>query len=260
MRSDDAIELAYLEGKRAWPTLAAPWQRFAEMVLASAPPEDKLSLHAGDLYLACAAGDRDRQAVEIIDRDLIAPLRSHLRRFASSAEDMLQVVRQRLFTGAHPRIATYAPIAPLRNWIKVVAIRAAIDYQRAEQARQTPSDPLAASLIQAGGPDAATVAMKRQYKGELEAALRSELAVLSQRDRAVLRLHLVDNVSVERIAIMYGVHRVTVARWIWKAGEDLLAALRAHFRDRFRVLPPELDSLAALLQSEISLDLPQLLS
>jgi RNA polymerase sigma-70 factor (ECF subfamily) len=262
MLSDESIEIAYLQGQRAWPMLPAAWHRFTEAVLAAAPSEAKLLEHAADLYLASAACAGDAQALQIIDRDHIAPLRRRLRPFSSptsSVDDVLQIVRQRLFTGAPPRIAAYAPTAPLRQWIRVVAVRAAIDHQRAERSRRAPADLLAEGGVRPAGADAATVAMKRQYKAELEAALRSNLALLAQRDRAILRLHLVDNVSVEKIAVMYGVHRITVARWIWKAGEELLEGLRAHFRDRFRVLPPELDSLAALLQSEISLDLPRLL-
>ena len=51
----------------------------------------------------------------------------------------------------------------------------------------------------------------------------------------MLRLHLVEGMSLKAIASARGVHRVTVARWVWNAGEILLEGLRRHFSERGRV-------------------------
>jgi RNA polymerase sigma-70 factor, ECF subfamily len=102
--------------------------------------------------------------------------------------------------------------------------------------------------------------MKVEYKREMEPAIRKLVPQLSAGDRAVLRLHFVEGVSVDKIAASYGVHRVTVARWVWNAGEALLDALRARFREKFGTVPAEFDSLARLARSQLSVDLAGLLA
>ena len=76
----------------------------------------------------------------------------------------------------------------------------------------------------------------------------------------MLRLHLIEGLSIEAIARDRGVHRVTVARWVWSAGELLLEGLRRHFKQEYGMVPSECESLAHLIRSQLSLDLPRLLT
>lgn len=50
-------------------------------------------------------------------------------------------------------------------------------------------------------------------------AIEDAAAELAPRDRALLRLHLVERASIDDIAALYRVHRATVARWIQSARE-----------------------------------------
>jgi RNA polymerase sigma-70 factor, ECF subfamily len=215
-----------------------------------------------DFYLACAAGDGNHEAVRIIEERFIARLPARIRRLGSAADkvnDVLQTVRERLFAGDAPRIRAYNGAGPLEQWIKVVAIRTAIDLHRTDQAVPR----LEGAWLETLDPvdaDASARLMKAEYKCEIEAAIRDLVALLSQRDRAILRLHIVEGVSIEKIAASYGVHRVTVARWVWTAGEHLLDGLRQRFREKYGIVPPEFDSLARLARSQLSVDLAGLLA
>jgi RNA polymerase sigma-70 factor (ECF subfamily) len=173
--------------------------------------------------------------------------------------DVLQTVRERLFAGLAPRIGAYNAAGPLEQWIKVVAIRTAIDMHRKEAAAPRAESAWLETVVRAGG-DATALLMRAEYKSELEIAIREQVAALSARDRAVLRLHVLEGVSIEKIAISYGVHRVTVARWVWTAGEGMLDGLRQRFQERFGIVPHELDSLARLARSQLSLNLAELLA
>jgi RNA polymerase sigma-70 factor, ECF subfamily len=223
---------------------------------------DGLRQWGGDVYLACAAGAGDHAAVRAIEERFIARLPARIRRLGAAGErvgDILQTVRERLFSGAVPRIRAYNGAGPLEQWIKVVAIRTAIDQHRSDKSIPR----VEAAWLETIAPseaDASALMMKVEYKREMEAAIRELLPQLSARDRAVLRLHVLEGVSVEKIAASYGVHRVTVARWVWTAGETLLDALRARFRDRFGIVPGEFDSLARLARSQLSVDLAALLA
>jgi hypothetical protein len=75
----------------------------------------------------------------------------------------------------------------------------------------------------------------------------------------VLRLHFLENESVDSIARRMGVHRVTVARWLWASGEQVLGNLRQRFHDDFGVVAPDFDSLVRLVRSTMTVDLRDLL-
>jgi hypothetical protein len=46
---------------------------------------------------------------------------------------------------------------------------------------------------------------------------------------------------------------------VWTAGEGILDGLRQRFHERFGIVPHELDSLARLARSQLSLNLRELL-
>ncbi len=255
------IDAAYQAGVAQWPGVEIELGAFADAVHDVGVAEEGLRAWAGDFYLACAAGQGDANAVAIIDERFVCRLEARIRRLGSGAatSDVLQSIRERLFAGARPRLRSYNAVGPLEQWIKVVAIRIAIDLHRARPSGGATEVPLE---IDAAGhnPDACTVLAKAQLKKAFEEALRTELTSLGKRDRTVLRLHVVEGVSIEKIAAAYGVHRVTVARWIWTAGEVVLEGLRRHFESRYGIVPSECDSMAHLVRSNLSLDLPRLLS
>src|SRR6478609_2163828 len=128
MSSDDKIEQAYAKAKLVCPAVEVTLDEFREA-------STRVGVHdfetwASDLYLTCAASRGDGVAIRHIDERFIATLTGRIRRLGASPEeiaDVLQVVRERLFTGNTPRIKTYNATVSLAQWIKVIAIRAAID-------------------------------------------------------------------------------------------------------------------------------------
>jgi RNA polymerase sigma-70 factor, ECF subfamily len=262
MPSDSEIAAAYREAADLWsPAVSVTIERFGDMVYAAAVSGDGLRQWGTDLYLACAAGNGNHAAVRVIEERYIARLPARIRRLGAASEnvgDVLQTVRERLFSGQLPRIRAYNGAGPLEQWIKVVAIRTAIDLHRTDKSIPR----VEGAWLETVAPvesDASALMMKVEYKREMEVAIRELVTQLSARDRAILRLHVVEGVSVEKIAASYGVHRVTVARWVWNAGETLLDALRARFREKFGIVPGEFDSLARLARSQLSIDLAALL-
>jgi RNA polymerase sigma-70 factor, ECF subfamily len=261
--SDGEIAAAHREAAELWaPAVSVPIERFGDMITGAAVTAECLRQWGTDLYLACAAGSGNDAAVRVIEERFIARLPARIRRLGATSEnvgDILQTVRERLFSGEVPRIRAYNGAGPLEQWIKVVAIRTAIDQHRTAKSIPRVEGAWLETVAPPDG-DASALMMKVEYKREMEAAIRELVPQLSARDRAVLRLHVVEGVSIEKIAASYGVHRVTVARWVWTAGETLMDALRARFRERFGIVPGEFDSLARLARSQLSIDLAGLLA
>jgi RNA polymerase sigma-70 factor (ECF subfamily) len=255
------VEQAYEAGKSVWPGVGLGLEEFAARAREVVVSEDGLLSWPGDFYLACAAGAGDAAAVAAVDARFVTPLSGRLRRLGSRTDDLpdvLQAIRERLFAGPRPRIRAYNASAPLERWIKVVAVRAAIDLHRSEAATRRG----AALLVDeppAIAADPATDFTRQRYKTEFERVLRMKLCELPPRDRTVLRLHVIDGVSIEKIAVAHGVHRVTVARWVWKAGEIVLEGVRRHFKEQHGMVSVECDSLVQALTSQISLSLAHLL-
>jgi RNA polymerase sigma-70 factor (ECF subfamily) len=260
--SDADVAAAHQRAKATWSVIALSRERFSARASELQVSQAGLETWAGDFYLACAAGDADPAAIRIIDQSFIARLAGRIRRLGGNtddASDVLQAVRERLFSGTRPRIRAYDAGGPLEQWIKVVAIRTAIDRHRVEsRARRVVGEPQ--DVDGSGNRDPAETLFKVRYRAEFATVLKTQIALLSERDRSVLRLHLLEGVSIDSIASDRGVHRVTVARWIWNAGEILLEGLQSYFKERYGMVPSECDSLAHLIRSQLSLDLPRLLT
>jgi len=262
MPSENEIAAAHREAAKLWPDISVSLERYVEMLHSTGVATQNLQQWGGDLYLACAAGVGDHAAVRVIEERFISRLPARIRRLGSATDkvsDVLQTVRERLFSGDVPRIRAYNGAGPLEQWIKVVAIRTAIDLHRTDQSIPRVEGAWLETVTPRDA-DVSALMAKVEYKRELELAIQELIGRLSPRDRAILRLHVVEGVSIEKIAASYGVHRVTVARWVWTAGETLLDGLRSRFREKFGIVPPEFDSMARMARSQLSIDLAGLLA
>jgi RNA polymerase sigma-70 factor (ECF subfamily) len=259
MSLETEVEQAYEEGKRMWPDVTLTLAQFRDGSIEAGVKA--FGAWAGDFYLARAAVNGDTAALRHIDA-VISTLSPRIRRLGTpphAVPDVLQAVRERLFSGQSPRIRRYDATTALAQWTKVVAIRVAIDLHRREVVvARLPGLALSYDEV-ASGNDAEAQVMREEYRTEFERALREVLGTLEQRDRTVMRLHLAEQVDVDRIATMYRVHRMTVTRWIRNAGEIVLAGLRKHFRERFGIELMDFDSMARLVRSRLSLNLGSLL-
>lgn len=98
-----------------------------------------------------------------------------------------------------------------------------------------------------------------RYLDDFEQSLKEALGRAPEQDRAVLRLHMVNNVSVEKIGKMLGVAQSTASRWLAKARENVLADLKSTLQQRLGIASAEIQSLADLLASRLDLSMSQLL-
>ncbi|MFP2905630.1 sigma-70 family RNA polymerase sigma factor, partial [Pyxidicoccus sp. 3LFB2] len=105
-------------------------------------------------------------------------------------------------------MAEYDGRGPLVAWVRTVALRLALTELRERAVR--PAGDVESRLLPAV--DASFEALKHRHREDFEAALRAALAALEPRERAILRLHLVEGVGVEDIGRVHGVSRATMTR------------------------------------------------
>lgn len=251
-------------GCAAWPTLSVSAEEFVSYLAERMPPHERVveqalrRLPVADLYLACACVRGDESALAAFDQYCLTGVDKVLARVAPglSADDVRQVVRQKLFVGAgksSPKIGEYSGLGDLRSWVRMVVVRAAISLRRKGQ-REVPCEDLAlANAAFDQNPELNLI--KRMYRTEFNRAFEEAVEALSPRERNLLRQHLVDHLNIDQIGMLYRVHRVTAARWLTKARRSLIAALRKLLMKRLRVDQSELKSIMKLIQSQVDVSI-----
>jgi RNA polymerase sigma-70 factor len=104
----------------------------------------------------------------------------------------------------------------------------------------------------AAGPSPELAYFKLRYGSEFRDAFRASLQCTSSRDRALLRLHFIDDLSTAALAEMYGVSRWTVRRWIDETCAQILEATSKELAQRLGLPPAELTTFVRALESQIA--------
>jgi RNA polymerase sigma-70 factor (ECF subfamily) len=176
---------------------------------------------------------------------------------------VLGSLRARLFVGsgeAPPRIATYSGRGPIAGWLKVAAVRLAVDELRAT--RGSPERSVDVEVLERLAPVATEpelAYLRARYQAAFEDALKQALTALTPQQRTLLRLHYVDRVAVEKLGRMNGVHGSTISRWIASARATLLVEARRLVGVTFAVSDSEYESLLRVVRSGLHLSLARLL-
>lgn len=216
-----------------------------------------------DLYLACACGRGDAAAVAAFDRTFrphVVEIIGRMKESPAFGDDVFQAMSEKLFVatnGAPAKIAEYGGRASLRGWLTTVAKRTALNLRRRKvDQRGDDGNAAEAGVVDFAGRDAPEMALlKLRFKGEFEAAIRVALARLPAKERALLLMHLVDGVTLPRLAAMHGVSRATVARRLASARDALCDETRRELRERAQLTSSEYDSIAALVRSQIEVSI-----
>jgi RNA polymerase sigma-70 factor (ECF subfamily) len=262
--SDPALEEFLRAGQRAWPAVVLPPEALAAH-LARLAAEDGRSMadraaHAADLYLACACAEGLAPAIAAFDRGYLSRVADFVARTDSSPEfasEVRQDLRNRLLVAAHgqrPRIARFSGRGPLGGWVRVAAVRVAVDSKRAA-GRGGAGASIEGVPDVADGSDPDVQIVKSRYASQYQAALAEAWSHLSTRERNLLRLYYVDGSSIDRLAVHYGVHRATAARWVTAARASLLERVRGLLSARLKLTPAELDSVTNIVGGELHLSI-----
>jgi RNA polymerase sigma-70 factor, ECF subfamily len=262
----DPIEPMWRAGCDAWPGVELSLEHFRGHVegllgddgLTAAP------LHGSDLFLACACASGDPAALRAFEQHILPATTPALRRLDSSpafADEVRQRVRERLFVaepGGAPRIAAYAGRGPLATWVRVTAVRTALNL-RGSRDREAPTTESQLAAIAPAVDDPSLRHLKERFAVEFRAALARACEKLADRDRTVLRLRFIDELNIDQIGAIYAVHRATVARWIARIRDELFAGTREELRAVLKLDDDEFDSLLRLAHSQLDLSISAVL-
>jgi RNA polymerase sigma-70 factor (ECF subfamily) len=248
----------------AWPTVELSPEQFVSHLARHIPANDPIEstlarMHTDDLYLACACALGEKNAIFNFEQHCLAGLDSTLRRYRGRSDlvdEVKQRVRDRALVGdpGPPRIHGYSGRGDLRGWVRVMAVREAIDLMR-RSCREAPIDDDTPLHAFATPGDADLEHTKRYYSEEFKQAFSAALRGLPARDQTLLRQHVTDGLSIDQLGALYHMHRATAARNLQRARDALLDATRAQLASRLAVGPRELDSILRLVRSRLEVTL-----
>ncbi|NVJ09910.1 sigma-70 family RNA polymerase sigma factor [Myxococcus sp. AM001] len=272
LRSAPALEALLTElldtGRAAWPTVtlapAALLRHVGRHLRTEGTPLEALEqLHAADVYLACACAQGEPQALQLFEKHVLQKVAARLSRHLTAlVDEVLQVTRQRLLLGVHggaPKIAEYSGRGSLGGWVRIVASRVGGELlEQADRHEQTSTPPEALEqLLSRDDPERDV--LQAHSRQALSESLQAALATLSERERALLRLHHLHGLTMDRIATLYAEPRSSVARHVAQARERLLKGTHRELATRLKLDGREVESLLGLVQSRLDLSLHRLM-
>lgn len=266
----EALLRGHLEaGQTAWPSVPLPPEAFMRHLARHLPPDDTLAqalhqLHAADLYLACACAAGDAQALLAFEQHVLKKVPSRLGQLsASTVDEVLQVLRQRLLmsaSGTAPKIADYAGRGPLAGWVRISAVRVAGELASQEGRQELFGEPPESLERMLSPEDPERGLARADSRQALTESLQAALARLTERERALLRMHHIHGLTMDRLATMYGEPRSSVARRVVQARERLLKLTRLELSSRLKLEDRELESLLGWVGSRLDVSLHRLMS
>lgn len=161
--------------------------------------------------------------------------------------------------GTPPKLAQYTGRGPLLGWLRVIAVREALQDRRKSRRERVRDD---AAMLD-GGPTSVAVEialLRERFGASFRESVHAAIRRLTPEQRTLLRFHTRDGLTIDQLAPMLGVHRATAARRLEKARADALAHTRAILREKHGLSESEARSLCIALASQVDISIGKALS
>jgi len=265
-----ALAALVAQARDRWAELALPVADYVAHVAVRIADEPALDeqlarIAAADLWLACACCRGDSRAIAAFERAYAPEIKSALRRLRDQPllpDDFRQLLRHRLFVGdgaGGPAIERYSGHGNLGAWVRVTALRTALNATRNKPRPDQPTDDEELFELGPSPEDPELDHLKRTYRDAFRRAFLDTVAALQAGERTLLRQSVVHGLTVRELARMHGVHHATIARRIAAARDQIVAGTRSILAERLAVSPRELDSIMMLIQSRLEVSLSRAL-
>lgn len=255
------VDEAFRAGQLAWPGLKLSREAFAERLQRLEVDPQDLAARGSDLYLAAACAAHEPAAVFLFERAFLVPVPRQLGRVAlrdHEEDELRQQLRVKLLVGPQAKIAEYRGSGPLGAWVRVCALRLALDLKLAPEVSKR-ADGRALDALVGSSPEAESLLDTEQHREVFQEALKESLDMLSSREKTLLRLHFIDGMTIDALGVLFCVHRATAARWLVAIRTRVMDHLRERLSKQLGTSPSEAQSLVRLLRSQAQVSIDRLL-
>ncbi len=267
-----ALELALAQavaaGRGAWPDLDVQAEDFVVFTAERLAEEEEVVEALAkrcieDLYLAFGCIGGDPAALKGFETHCLNAVEGAVRRIDASpafVDEVKQVVRVGLLVppaDGQPKLASYRGVGKLRSWVQVTAVRSALELRRKSRPQDARDDE---ELVEAAdlGDDPELKHIKELYRKEFRMAFQQALHSLESQERNVLRMYLVEGLTIDQIGAVYHVHRATAARRVASAREKLLGETRRRLVNALNLNTRQFESMMNVIRSHLDLSLDRL--
>lgn len=260
---EDALCRLVTTAEQSWPDLKLSAAIFVQHIAECTRGKQLLSeslatLHSSDLYLACACVQRWPQALRLLDKHFLSHVPAWVFRIQagnSFSDEVSQILREKLLVSP-ARIAEYSGRGPLLSWLRIAALRVAIDLHRKMNPKQSTSDDDPAEQLVCIAPSAEVEYLKARYHGILSDALREALSFLSDEEHNLVQLYYTDGLPMEQIAALFGVNRSTIKRRLDGTCSRLQKDIKQYLHQHIQLTSAQLRSLVNQLLSRFEMTTP----
>lgn len=258
---DARLRESYVAGQQNYPSIgltAVEYIGYLVPRLGSVGRIEELAL--ADLFLCAACAKGEHGAISAFEQTHFPPLTQSLRSHGVTEEDIqevLQHLRTMLFVRAESgrtKLTEYSGRAKLISWLRVVAMNTLHNRRRSDVRRRSRTERSASSLVDAI-PDLEISILKTWQRSQIERIIERSIRSLSVENRRLLRFHFVDLLSIDKLALLHGVHRATIARRIVRAMGELRDKVQRALMDELDLDVHEYESLLRFVRSQIELSL-----
>jgi RNA polymerase sigma-70 factor (ECF subfamily) len=255
------LDGAYDAGLAAWPGVNLDKAVFAQRVTELEVDAATLEQRGPDLFLATACAHNDAAAIGFFERAFLTSVTRQLGRVAlspSEEDELRQRLRVKLLVGPQPKILEYRGSGPLGAWVRVCALRLALDLNAAPEVLRR-NDHQALDALMASTPGGEVMLDSEHHRAPFRAALQEALAALGTKEKTLLRLHFLHGMNIDALGSMFQVHRATVARWLVAIRTGVLDHVRQRLSLDIGASPSEAQSLVRLLGADVQLSIQRIL-
>jgi RNA polymerase sigma-70 factor (ECF subfamily) len=237
--------------RRTFPTVAfnegSAVRHLARRTPSGVDPADAIGrMRVAELVLALACSEGDKEAIGLFEEVFLRPAAAALVRAghgASEVDDAAQVLRERLFV-VDVKIQEFSGRGSLASWTRASLGNQLISLRRAAGKALPVVDE--ASCLPAVDPELALI--RQVYAEAFRTGFDDAFARLTREQRSLLRLHFVEGLNLERIALMFGISRATVGRRMLESKRNLLRGVVAILGERLGATPSEVESLLVVVK------------
>ena len=136
--AEDRVRAAFAEGQRVWPGVGLTAEAFAAYLARVDANAELLPARAADLFIAAACAQGDDLAIRKFDATYLAPIERYVARLHLRPEqlaELRQQLRLSILLDSEPTVRRYRGSGPLAAWVRVIAVRNALNMARARPGR-----------------------------------------------------------------------------------------------------------------------------
>jgi RNA polymerase sigma-70 factor (ECF subfamily) len=251
----------YAAGRAAWPGIVLSRERYIEELArrinarTSEPAARVLeTMPAADLYLAIACADNDAAALAAFRDAFVPSLRQALAKLTpATIDETVQRVLVMLFVDG--QIGGYGGKGTLRSWVRSIGLRTG---RRLAGLEQDVGSDVDLAALPAAVADPELELLRARYGEQVRVAFTEAFALLSERERNVLRQYHIDGLTIDQLAGLYQVNRATTARWVAGARLAIVTKTRNLLVERYGIAATEVDSIIRLVRSQLAVSVRDL--